>query len=90
MTTKTWMGIALGAALAMTAGTAAAETQGPATVSTDKEGVIYDFGDADSLTGVGQDPNSASIVVHSGFARRTLIRPRATFVQEMLKSVENL
>jgi hypothetical protein len=88
--TKTWMGIALGTALALSAGSAAAETQGPADIAKDKEGLTYDFRDADGLTGLGHDANAASIRVHAGIVRRTLIRPRASFVQEMLKSVEHI
>lgn len=44
----------------------------------------------DPLAAGGIDPNSATINVRKGPMRATLIRPRVTFVSEMLKSVENL
>lgn len=53
------------------------------------EGYGYEFGD-DPLTAGGFGPNDATIRVRPGPVRRTLIRPRTSFVPEMLKSVENL
>jgi hypothetical protein len=55
----------------------------------DDEGYGYEFGD-DPLTAGGFGPNDATIRVRPGPVRRTLIRPRTSFVPEMLKSVENL
>ena len=46
--------------------------------------------DDDPLGAGGIDPNGATIQVRKGAIRQTLIRPRTTFVSEMLKSVENL
>ncbi len=53
------------------------------------DGYGYEFAD-DPLTAGGFGPNDATIRVRPGPIRRTLIRPRTSFVPEMLKSVENL
>jgi hypothetical protein len=53
------------------------------------EGYGYEFAD-DPLTAGGFGPNDATIRVRPGPVRRTLIRPRTSFVPEMLKSVENI
>ena len=55
----------------------------------DGDGYGYEFAD-DPLTAGGFGPNDATIRVRPGPIRRTLIRPRTSFVPEMLKSVENL
>ena len=55
----------------------------------DKEGYGYEFDD-DPLAAGGFGPNDATIRVRPGPVRTTLIRPRTSFVPEMLKSVENL
>lgn len=57
--------------------------------SEEEEGYGYEFSD-DPLTAGGFGPNDATIRVRPGPVRRTLIRPRTTFVPEMLKSVENI
>jgi hypothetical protein len=57
--------------------------------SSKEEGYGYEFGD-DPLSAGGFGPNDATIKVRPGPVRRTLIRPRTSFVPEMLKSVENL
>lgn len=66
---------------------------GPNVKTTDSEsdgdGYGYEFGD-DPLSAGGFGPNDATIRVRPGPVRRTLIRPRTSFVPEMLKSVENL
>lgn len=49
----------------------------------------YKFED-DPLSGGGFGPNDATIRVRPGPVRTTLIRPRTSFVPEMLKSVENI
>jgi len=59
------------------------------TESGGEDGYGYEFGD-DPLTAGGFGPNDATIRVRPGPVRRTLIRPRTSFVPEMLKSVENL
>lgn len=65
--------------------------QGKDVKATDEggDGYGYEFGD-DPLSAGGFGPNDASIKVRPGPVRRTLIRPRTSFVPEMLKSVENL
>lgn len=57
--------------------------------SDSKEGYGYEFSD-DPLSAGGFGPNDATIRVRPGPVRTTLIRPRTSFVPEMLKSVENL
>jgi hypothetical protein len=59
------------------------------TESDTDEGYGYEFAD-DPLSAGGFGPNDATIRVRPGPVRRTLIRPRTSFVPEMLKSVENL
>ena len=54
-----------------------------------EEGYGYDFSD-DPLNAGGFGPHDATIRVRPGPVRTTLIRPRTSFVPEMLKSVENL
>ena len=49
----------------------------------------YKFSD-DPLSAGGFGPNDATIRVRPGPVRTTLIRPRTSFVPEMLKSVENI
>ena len=53
------------------------------------QGYGYEFSD-DPLAAGGFGPNDATIRVRPGPIRTTLIRPRTSFVPEMLKSVENL
>lgn len=55
----------------------------------DDENYGYEFDD-DPLNAGGFGPNDATIKVRARAARTTLIRPRTTFVPEMLKSVENI
>ncbi len=70
------------------ASSALAQDKGVATTDT-KEGYGYNFTD-DPLSAGGFGPNDATIRVRPGPVRTTLIRPRTSFVPEMLKSVENL
>lgn len=53
------------------------------------DGYGYTFDD-DPLNAGGFGPNDATIRVRPRAARTTLIRPRTSFVPEMLKSVENI
>lgn len=55
----------------------------------DGEGYGYEFAD-DPLSAGGFGPTDATIRVRPGPVRRTLIRPRTSFVPEMYKSVEQL
>jgi len=73
---------------AMLLSTASAWAQGAAAAKKE-EGYGYEFTD-DPLSAGGFGPNDATIRVRPGPVRTTLIRPRTSFVPEMLKSVENL
>jgi len=58
--------------------------------SSDSDGGYgYEFSD-DPLNAGGFGPSDATIRVRPTAARTTLIRPRTSFVPEMLKSVENI
>lgn len=83
---KILVGFVVGAFVALSASTAFA--QGTKASDT-KEGYGYEFSD-DPLSAGGFGPNDATIRVRPGPVRTTLIRPRTSFVPEMLKSVENL
>ncbi|HTV19299.1 MAG TPA: hypothetical protein VMG12_11525 [Polyangiaceae bacterium] len=75
----------VGMALSLTTLVASAQTQESKT----DDGYGYSFDD-DPLNAGGFGPNDATIRVRARAARTTLIRPRTSFVPEMLKSVENL
>ncbi len=75
--------------LVMVLALAAAAAPAVAMAQDDGEGYGYEFED-DPLNAGGFGPNDATIRVRPAAARTTLIRPRTTFVPEMLKSVENL
>jgi hypothetical protein len=79
--------LALAAVMAasLTTMTASAQIQEQKT----DDGYGYSFDD-DPLNAGGFGPNDATIRVRARAARTTLIRPRTSFVPEMLKSVENL
>lgn len=53
------------------------------------DGYGYEFDD-DPLSAGGFGPNDARIRVRKGAQRATLIKPRTQFINELLKSVENL
>ena len=77
------------AAAAGGGGGAAAAGGGPPAAGGTAGGYGYEFTD-DPLSAGGFGPNDATIRVRPGPIRTTLIRPRTSFVPEMLKSVENL
>ncbi|MCL2726042.1 MAG: hypothetical protein FWD69_16575 [Polyangiaceae bacterium] len=82
------------AAFLLTSASAFAQAAGGGGVKTTvgankEEGYGYEFSD-DPLAAGGFGPNDATIRVRPGPVRTTLIRPRTSFVPEMLKSVENL
>jgi hypothetical protein len=92
------LAIALGASLASAQDAPAAPAAGGggagvkttgAAPSGKEAGYGYEFTD-DPLNAGGFGPNDATIRVRPGPVRTTLIRPRTSFVPEMLKSVENL
>ncbi|MCC6521975.1 MAG: hypothetical protein IT373_04885 [Polyangiaceae bacterium] len=82
--------MAAAATTLLVAGAAAAQPGGAGAKETSADGGYgYEFSD-DPLTAGGFGPNDATIRVRPGPVRRTLIRPRTSFVPEMLKSVENI
>ena len=93
---RSHLGILAGLATVLMSGIAAAQAPagappagGDAAGGGKKEGYGYEFSD-DPLNAGGFGPNDATIRVRPGPVRTTLIRPRTSFVPEMLKSVENL
>lgn len=85
---KRVMASAVAVVLSLAAGAASAQ-QKEITESKTDDGYGYSFDD-DPLNAGGFGPNDATIRVRAKAARTTLIRPRTSFVPEMLKSVENL
>jgi len=84
-------GFVTGALLLLTA-EAYAQDAAPAAAATGSSGsgdYGYKFED-DPLAAGGFGPSDATIRVRPGPVRTTLIRPRTSFVPEMLKSVENI
>lgn len=80
----------LAAAGALLVSSVAMAQDGAAPKASDTEGGYgYEFTD-DPLNAGGFGPTDATIRVRPGPVRQTLIRPRTSFVPEMLKSVENL
>lgn len=53
------------------------------------EVIVHDFGDADLVEGHLQSSDLALINIRTGIRHGTLIRPRLTFVPELLKSCED-
>lgn len=84
----------LGAALVLVSIPSFAQADKAAATATDKgssSGGDYGYKfDDDPLSAGGFGPNDARIQVRPQAARTTLIRPRTSFVPEMLKSVENI
>lgn len=66
-----------------------AEASAQNEVSSNEEGYGYVFDD-DPLQAGGIGPNDSKIRVRPMAARVTLIRPRTSFIYEMLKSIENI
>ena len=82
--------VAVGLAAFMASGAAFAQAKAAGEGGGDKgDGYGYEFDD-DPLAAGGFGPSDATIRVRPRAARTTLIRPRIQFVDEMLKSVENL
>jgi hypothetical protein len=86
-------GVAAGAFLLLSAASyaqdAAPAAGGGAAPSSGGGDYGYKFED-DPLAAGGFGPSDATIRVRPGPVRTTLIRPRTSFVPEMLKSVENI
>src|SRR5689334_24816278 len=88
--TKLTCGIVSFLVVALTASIAMAQAaKSTAGKGKEGEGYGYELSD-DPLNAGGFGPNDATIRVRPRAARTTLIRPRTSFVPEMLKSVENL
>jgi hypothetical protein len=71
----------------------AAPAAGGAPAAAGNSGGTGDYGykfEDDPLSAGGFGPADATIRVRPGPVRTTLIRPRTSFVPEMLKSVENI
>jgi hypothetical protein len=81
--------VSIGALAFALAPAAMAQDAKPAGGGDKADGYGYEFSD-DPLNAGGFGPNDATIKVRPRAARTTLIRPRTTFVPEMLKSVENI
>jgi len=82
--------VSVGFAAFLATGGAFAQAKETAAAGGEKgDGYGYEFDD-DPLSAGGFGPNDATIRVRPRAARTTLIRPRIQFVDEMLKSVENL
>src|SRR5690606_30378671 len=76
--------LVVGSAIALFSSTAFAQGNDVRTTEdTGGDGYGYEFGD-DPLSAGGFGPNDATIRVRPGPVRRTLIRPRTSFVPEML------
>jgi hypothetical protein len=84
-----WVGVVLAVGCVLVTGDAFAQAAAAKPAGGGGEGYGYEFSD-DPLSAGGFGPNDATIRVRPGPVRTTLIRPRTSFVPEMLKSVENL
>jgi hypothetical protein len=71
-------------------GAAFAQSSGVDISQVNDDEVLYKFTDGDGLHGVGIDVNGALITVRPPPGRVYLIRPRASFVPELQKSVEKI
>lgn len=85
MSKKIRFAVLVGAAVVLTAPSVFAQVK----TQEGSDGYGYEFDD-DPLNAGGFGPNDATIRVRPRAARTTLIRPRTSFVPEMLKSVEDL
>ena len=79
----------IAAALAVCAGLCAVAPSAHADPPKDKKDYAYTFDD-DKMLGKDMVGNAPQIVVRGKGRRDLLHRPRIQFVQEMLKSVENM
>jgi hypothetical protein len=80
-------------ALGLVSGTSFAQDAAGAAPAAGGSGGSGDYGykfEDDPLAAGGFGPADATIRVRPGPVRTTLIRPRTSFVPEMLKSVENI
>jgi len=91
MKTRSLVGLVAASCTLLFSSVAMAQEPGAAgaKATEEKGGYGYEFSD-DPLNAGGFGPGDATIRVRPGPIRATLIRPRTSFVPEMLKSVENL
>lgn len=90
-TTRWFLGLCIVMGLSAFAGTAAADDKVANVKSDGKKGdLIYDFPDADDLKGNEMGAVGAQIKIPKYASRQRLMRVRGSFVQELLKSVENM
>jgi hypothetical protein len=95
MRTNKWLVVlpAAVALLSIASPSRAQDAAGGAGGSSTQSGASGDYGykfEDDPLAAGGFGPSDATIRVRPGPVRTTLIRPRTSFVPEMLKSVENI
>jgi hypothetical protein len=87
------LGGLIAATLVMLSASSRAQDAAPAAAGAGASGAGGDYGykfEDDPLSAGGFGPSDATIRVRPGPVRTTLIRPRTSFVPEMLKSVENI
>jgi hypothetical protein len=84
-----WVGLMLVAGVVSSSSARAQDVQGTQAATGGTGDYGYKFED-DPLAAGGFGPSDATIRVRPGPVRTTLIRPRTSFVPEMLKSVENI
>ena len=77
------------ASMCWTAAASAKPSRTAAKIDKDDAGYIYKFHD-DPMQGTAGGAHTPRIRVYPRGMRRTLIRPRLSFVREMLRSVENI
>jgi hypothetical protein len=81
----------IAATLLMLSGSSRAQDAAPPAAGGSGAGGDYGYKfEDDPLSAGGFGPSDATIRVRPGPVRTTLIRPRTSFVPEMLKSVENI
>jgi hypothetical protein len=86
---KKIIALLIGVILILVTGLAHAEANKTINNVGKEEGYGYEFDD-DPLNAGGFGPNDSVIKVRPRAARTTLIRPRTSFVPEMLKSIEQI
>jgi hypothetical protein len=92
-TNKWLLGVLTVVALGFVAAPSSAQDAPAAAATAGGTGGTGDYGykfEDDPLSAGGFGPADATIRVRPGPVRTTLIRPRTSFVPEMLKSVENI
>lgn len=93
LTSKWLLGGIVAATLFTTSASWAQQNNNDVSSTKAETGGTGDYGykfDDDPLSAGGFGPSDATIRVRPGPVRTTLIRPRTSFVPEMLKSVENI